>query len=316
MDDMAIFNKVLSVSELQSVMNFSDATPPPPDTTPPTISAVAAGSITSSGAIITWTTDEASNTQIEYGITTAYGSTTTLDPTLVTNHSQTLSSLTSQTLYHYRVLSKDAAGNLQISNDFTFTTADVTPPTISAVTSSNVTGTGATISWTTNELSTSQVNYGTTTAYGSTTPLDPTLVTAHSINLSGLAAGTTYHFQVVSKDAAGNLALSVDMTFTTPTVAPVITNISAKTVNGIPTITYTTNKLVTTTVMGGMSPNPTQTISQTTSPSTGGSFALTGWTSTGSWYYFTISMTDSSGNTTITKYKIKKKGNGFNIVKL
>ena len=37
------------------------------DTTAPTISAVQAGSITSSGATITWTTNEASDSQVEYG---------------------------------------------------------------------------------------------------------------------------------------------------------------------------------------------------------------------------------------------------------
>ena len=54
------------------------------DTTPPVISAVAASGITSSGVTITWTTDEAATSQVEYGLTTSYGSTTTLDTNLVT----------------------------------------------------------------------------------------------------------------------------------------------------------------------------------------------------------------------------------------
>jgi hypothetical protein len=103
-----------------------DTLPGPPDTTPPVISAVGASSITTTGATISWTTDEASDTQVEYGTTTAYGSTTTLDTSRTVNHSQALGGLAAGTLYHYRVKSRDAAGNLATSADFTFTTAS--PP--------------------------------------------------------------------------------------------------------------------------------------------------------------------------------------------
>jgi len=40
----------------------------------------AASAITSAGATISWTTNEASDTQVEYGLTTAYGTLTPLDP--------------------------------------------------------------------------------------------------------------------------------------------------------------------------------------------------------------------------------------------
>jgi hypothetical protein len=86
------------------------------------ISNVTATSITSSGATIKWATDQASTSQIQYGTTTSYGH-TTLNNTLVKSHSQGLSSLSSGTLYHYRVLSKNSSGVQAISGDFTFTTA-------------------------------------------------------------------------------------------------------------------------------------------------------------------------------------------------
>lgn len=92
------------------------------DTQAPTISNVAASSITSGGATITWTTNEASDTQVEYGTTTSYGSSTTLNTAMVTSHSATLSGLSPSTLYNYRVKSRDAAGNLATSGNFTFTT--------------------------------------------------------------------------------------------------------------------------------------------------------------------------------------------------
>ncbi|MGH2371040.1 MAG: DUF4082 domain-containing protein, partial [Chloroflexota bacterium] len=71
------------------------------DTVAPGISAVQATNITSTGATIAWTTDEAADSQVEYGPTTAYGSSTTLDTTKVTSHSQALTGLTPNTLYHY-----------------------------------------------------------------------------------------------------------------------------------------------------------------------------------------------------------------------
>jgi hypothetical protein len=178
------------------------------------ISNVQATGITSSGATITWTTDKASDSQVEYGTTTSYGSTTTLDTTLVTSHSEPLSGLTAATTYHYRVRSKDSSGNLAVSGDFTFTTAG-TPPVISNVQATGITSSGATITWTTDKASDSQVEYGTTTSYGSTTTLDSALVTSHSQRLTGLTSSTTYHYRVRSKNASGNLAVSGDFTFTT-----------------------------------------------------------------------------------------------------
>lgn len=92
------------------------------DTTAPVISNVQVNPSTSS-AIITWTTDEASDSQVEYGLSSSYGSQTALDTNRVTSHSVTLSGLTAAATYHYRMESKDAAGNLATSGDQMFTTS-------------------------------------------------------------------------------------------------------------------------------------------------------------------------------------------------
>jgi hypothetical protein len=96
--------------------------------TGPVISAIAASGITTSGATVTWTTDEAADSQVEYGTSAAYGNATTLATALVTNHSETLSGLSTNTLYHYRVKSRDSAGNLATSGDATFTTSGASCP--------------------------------------------------------------------------------------------------------------------------------------------------------------------------------------------
>ena len=89
---------------------------------PPTISAVQAGALTPSSATITWTTDQPSDSQVEYGLTSSYGVATQLDTTAVTSHSQYVTGLTPNTVYHYRVRSRNAAGQLTVSPDLTFQT--------------------------------------------------------------------------------------------------------------------------------------------------------------------------------------------------
>jgi hypothetical protein len=85
---------------------------------------------------------------------------------------------------------------------------DTTPPVISAVSPGGATRSGATITWTTNELADSQVDYGTTPNYGYTTALNSTLVTSHTQALTALIPGTFYYFRVKSKDAAATLSSS------------------------------------------------------------------------------------------------------------
>jgi chitodextrinase len=102
--------------------------------------------------------------------------------------------------------------------DLTVVVVDSTPPVISGVSSSDLTTSGVKITWATDEPSTSHVDYGKTAAYGSQTT-SPALVTSHSVTLTGLEAGTTYHFRVKSTDGADNTALSGDKTFTTATAS-------------------------------------------------------------------------------------------------
>jgi outer membrane protein assembly factor BamB len=208
----------------------------------PVITGVQAGAIQDSTAAIQWSTDTLSSSQVNYGVTAAYGSSTALDPTLLSAHSQTITALSPNTLYHFQVMSRDSSGQLTASGDFTFTTAPV-PPNISAVQESGLTGTGATITWSTDTKSDSQVEYGTSTAYGSFSSPDSTLVTAHSVILSGLLGNITYHFAVLSRDVYGQLSTSPDFTFsTTVPPPPVVSNVQATGITGSgATMTWTTS---------------------------------------------------------------------------
>lgn len=206
---------------------------------PPVISNVQSTGVTNNTATITWTTNIAADSQVQYGTTTSYGNTTPLNPTEVTAHSVNLSGLFAKTLYHYRVLST-ANGTTTYSSDYTFTTDG--PPVISNVQAGNITTSGATITWTTDARSTSQVNYGLTSSYGSQTALDSNKVNSHSVVLSGLQANTTYHYQALSTNSYPPNAQSADFTFTTLPVPPVISNVQAGNIGDTSaTITWNTN---------------------------------------------------------------------------
>ncbi|MDB4977823.1 MAG: hypothetical protein JWM56_9 [Candidatus Peribacteria bacterium] len=250
-------------------------------------------------ATITWTTNEVSDTQMDYGATTGYGTPSTLNTTMVTSHSVVLSSLSANTLYHFRVKSRDPTGNLFTSGDYTFTTVDTTPPILSARTATVTSDTSATISWTTQEDSTTQVEYGPTSAYGNQTSLDTTLAPNHSQNLTGLMPNTTYHFHVKSRDAAGNTSTSPDETFTTTdTTGPTISNMTAHTITDVrATISWTTSEAAGTVVDYGTSTSYGLTAS-TTESATSHSQLLTGLAPNNT-YYYRVRSTDSAGNETI-----------------
>src|ERR1700741_454397 len=50
------------------------------------------------------------------------------------------------------------------------------------------------IAWTTNVPANSSVDYGLTSSYGASTPVDSTMTTTHQVTVSALAAGTTYYY--------------------------------------------------------------------------------------------------------------------------
>jgi hypothetical protein len=82
----------------------------------------------------------------------------------------------------------------------------------------NVDSISADVQWVTDTNSSSIVEYGITTAYGSIVG-DSSQVTNHSIHLSGLAPNKTYHYHVISVNGAGS-RVSNDFTFSTPSNLP------------------------------------------------------------------------------------------------
>jgi hypothetical protein len=108
------------------------------------------------------------------------------------------------------VVFKGAAGSYEATY-----AADTTPPAVSQVAASADDEGRATVTWTTDEPSTSRVDYGRTSTLGSQVTASAP-VAEHRVELTGLSPGTTYSFRVTSTDAAGNTAQSALSTFATP----------------------------------------------------------------------------------------------------
>ena len=94
------------------------------DQTSPVISGETAV-VANTGSAISWSTDEAASSKVDYGLTASYGSSTSETDTSsrVTDHSVSLSGLVACTTYHYRVRSRDVVLNEKIGSDQTFTTS-------------------------------------------------------------------------------------------------------------------------------------------------------------------------------------------------
>jgi hypothetical protein len=167
--------------------------------------------------------------KFEYGPSTSYGSSAPCaalpgegsSPVAV---SAKLAGLTPSTEYHFRVLTKSAGGTIE-GADVTFKTLEVAAPSVETKAASEVKETAATLNASVNPrggpLSACELEYGTTSSYGSSMPCttlpgsgsSPVAVSA-SVTAS-LVANTEYHFRISATNAAGT-SKGEDATFKTP----------------------------------------------------------------------------------------------------
>ncbi|MBI5733083.1 fibronectin type III domain-containing protein [Candidatus Jorgensenbacteria bacterium] len=240
-------------AEFNKVKNEFDALIGSKDTTPPVLSSIAATDVKAFSVVITWQTNELSTSFVKYGQTTSYGLTAGL-PELTKDHSLLIKGLKMGTIYHFKISSADAKGNITASDDFTFTTLfaaedleeliktgdlsqfeeklgkiiesmtpSLVPPVISDVTVKGIGETGAIITWRTNIDGSSFVALASETDYKpkNAAPYVFEIGTAdkrvkdHEVALTNLKSGTRYHFQVKSQNILGIFGKGKDLTFTT-----------------------------------------------------------------------------------------------------
>jgi hypothetical protein len=285
----------------------SGITPPPPPPPPVSflISNISVTGTTNWGATVNWTTSSPATTFVQYGTTAAYGSSTLPSPYLTTQHSILISGLANGTTYNAKIISTDGSGNSVSSSNITFATLDLIPPAISNITAAPGTatpsGTPVAFSWTTDKPSTSQVQYGLTSSYGSMSPVGTSMVTAHSITIGNFAPGS-YHYRVLSNDASGNQGVSVDIPLTMagnvppPAPPPAISYLSAWNITGSSAlVTWTTDRPSTSIVNYATNSSLSGAyILQNPTLVTQHSLNLIGLTD-GTTYYFTVASTDANG---------------------
>jgi concanavalin A-like lectin/glucanase superfamily protein/Big-like domain-containing protein len=214
-DELRIYGQALSASDALQVYNNSK--PANPDTIPPVASLTAplagqtlAGSIVVSASA----SDNVGMVGLQFRLDGSVLGAELMSPPYSLSWNTALAANGSHAL---TAVARDAAGNSAASAAVTVTVSNNPAPVISSVSAAGVSSSAATLSWTTNMAADSQVEYGPTGAYGSSTTLDASLVVPHSQGLSALVAGTLYHYRVKSRSGAGTLAASADFTFTTPT---------------------------------------------------------------------------------------------------
>ena len=94
------------------------------DVTPPLIASLVIKDIKATAATIAWTTDEAADSLVKYGVTMNYGGLAGSEE-MTTDHVVTVSGLNPKTSYNFKVMSADQRGNRAYSGDQSFTTLSV-----------------------------------------------------------------------------------------------------------------------------------------------------------------------------------------------
>lgn len=171
------------------------------------------GSITASGATLTWTasTDNVGVTgyEVRRDGSVSLG--------VATGLSRAITGLAQNTAHTVAARARDAAGNWSAwSAEVPFTTSassDTTAPTVpTGLASSAITGSGFTVTWGagTDNVGVTGYDWRLNGGAPTTVPADP-----RSLTLSGLAAETAYTVGIRSRDAAGNTSAYVDLVVTT-----------------------------------------------------------------------------------------------------
>jgi hypothetical protein len=287
------------------ILRSSEASVPPRITSGPTVSA-----IQTTSADVKWTTDKPGNSVVLFG--TERGKyvrqSGQLTDTSIINHDVVLDGLIKGTTYYYKVQTSDVAGNLAVSSENTFSTdpGDVVAPSLkSGPIASFTSATSVTVTWETDEISTSQVEYGALAVNENTVGSVDELTLFHQVQLNNLKANQDYFYRVRSKDTSGNTLIGQTLNMRTPT-APSVTSVSITdiTLNSA-IVQWQTTTLSSSVVQYGNQEGVYSDSVADASFNTAHTIRLTGLQS-GTTYSLQIVSTDSSGNHfTSDVYKFK-----------
>jgi hypothetical protein len=194
----------------------------------PTVTTDPASDLTETSATLNGTIDPGgiqSSYRYEYGLDTNYGSMTALvgagSGSGASSAPQAVAGLDPNTTYHYRIVGSNSSGPI-LGEDQSLTTSPAPPSVGLSAVASAITPTSVRIhgSVDPNHSATNfHVEYGTTVGYGSATvdesAGDSPADTPVEMSVTGLAAGTRYHYRIVADNGTGGLQPGPDGTFIT-----------------------------------------------------------------------------------------------------
>ena len=161
------------------------------------LSNVTVSSVTSTRAVVRWSTNLSSTSTVKYGTTTAYGAATPLYG-LTLDHAVPVDGLSPGTTYHFQVVSSDSS-TIVSSSDFMFSTllpdGGSTVPTIPTGFVATAGNGSVSLSWNAN-LASDQVDRYQVYRNDSVIADGPT---ATSYTDTGLTNGTTYNYRISAR---------------------------------------------------------------------------------------------------------------------
>ena len=201
----------------------------PPSVTTNAATNIANTSARLNGNLSSLGTASSANVSFEYGLTTSYGSATSVQTMTATgSFNADISGLSPNNLYHFRA--RAAGQGAASGSDVLFTTSS-SPPTVTTSAATNVATTSARLNGNLGSLGTAasvsvSFEYGPTTSYGSTTGAQAMTGTGtFNADVSGLAPNTLYHFR--ARAVGHGTANGSDLTFTTSSTPPSVTTSAA-----------------------------------------------------------------------------------------
>jgi len=211
------------------------ADPPvdPLDPDPPAslaISNVVVTPISGTSMKITWTTNHAADSQVEWGTTLNYELGSTYDPNELSNHTMVLTGLNPEITYFGKISSATDT-ELAVQEEVVITTpaADFVALEITDVQVDADTAGKITVTWVTNKDADTKLELGKTAAYEIGQSYTAELSTQHSVGITQLEPLTEYFIRLTS--ATDQESEEVETSATTTGVPPTISGISYQSVS-------------------------------------------------------------------------------------